>query len=392
MSDAVAGRILHMKSLHLGKPFSQVIFDDFGTALGEIVLKGSKLAYIASKPGQDKCVMLRDLITGSTHTFRGDAKEGILSLALSTDVLAFLTIRGQLYIYNLARPESTVRRQLSSARVLGLSVAHETVAVLVGSNDRRSLRNDQLLLYESRSSHSTALDIHWVARSADWSRSSYCIIVDGNKKVADLFVLCHQNGNGLRSIEVSHQRITFDGDVVEAGSFARSFVPYGGTLSEIRLAFLMTTPVPNGYRGQFRMQVGQIPLAGGMSSPSEPTTKFLCEVIFDSKAGAFLQDESRLFYSPSHRYGGSELGHALHTKWKGLVVHVAKDAQEHDNTWQQYHSLANDAFLVSFEVSLIPERNTRIRVFSFDPNLNMHNSTKTAFRSNVLLQSPHNNH
>lgn len=90
-TDSIRNRIRHMLAIQLGRPFSVTRIDDAGTGLQgprpqlshrRLELKGNLIAYVSSKPEDGDSVIVRDLITGTEITLRGEARERILSVSL----------------------------------------------------------------------------------------------------------------------------------------------------------------------------------------------------------------------------------------------------------------------------------------------------------------------
>jgi hypothetical protein len=130
----------HILALRLALPFTYVSFP--GDALFKnldsrkmpvIQLKGRYLAHLRYEQSiQGQSVMVRDLVSGHSALFRGQARESLLGFALSTAIIAFVTYTGTLYVASLgdlAASPSLVR--LPSSSIFGMAANGSTVAVLL---------------------------------------------------------------------------------------------------------------------------------------------------------------------------------------------------------------------------------------------------------------------
>jgi hypothetical protein len=395
--DSILDQIRHMQSLRFGKPFSQAEYDDTGTGLQgpqpqlsqrKLDLKGKMIAYISSKAGEGDAVVLRDLITGSMSMFHGDARERILSLALSTELLAFVTFDGFLHVVRFAEPGWSTRRRLPSAHVRALGVDGSTAAVAIGEKGCNMLQMAEVLLFDTESQRlrtlNTAPDrkfFHFIKPSDRQSLNSCSILVDSHREIIDLFSLVLYNDRGLqkRYLEIVHLRVNFAGENITIQTRCDEL----DEDEHVRSSHItMAPPAPTGHRGRFRIQVGEIPLLGGLP------VRLKFDAIFDAdksdeeatgECGFVFSDEPE----PTHyEVAGSPyrrdepIANILHAQWKALAIQAT---EQPNSDWLEYYSLMNDTFLVSVEVSAARMQHSRIRVFCFDPKVNLHGGRSTGF-------------
>jgi len=135
--QSLALELRHVLALRLARPFTHVVLPGIvGTSppttftrhdkLYRFRLKGRHIAYC-----EDNYVVFRDLISGETALLRGEARELITNVALSTELVAFTTYTGLLYVArlkDLTAPLSTVRFPSSN---LDLMVAEGGIVACV---------------------------------------------------------------------------------------------------------------------------------------------------------------------------------------------------------------------------------------------------------------------
>ena len=125
--QSLALGLRHVLALRLARPFTYVSLPDtLGTLhstklsrqekLSRFRLKGKHIAYF-----QDKSVFFRDLISGQTALLCGEAREVIMDVTLSTELVAFTTYAGILYVArlkDLTAPPSPVRLPSSNLSLI----------------------------------------------------------------------------------------------------------------------------------------------------------------------------------------------------------------------------------------------------------------------------------
>ena len=392
--DTIHDRIRHMQSLKFGKPFSVVEFDDTGTGLQgphpqlshrRLDLKGKNIAHVSSKPGVGDTVILRDLESGSERIYCGKARERILTVALSNELMVFLTFDGYLYVVSLSEPERQTQHKLPSAHVRALGIDGSVAAIAMvetGSTHVKHLLvfNNTLNTFQQFSLESFPVES---ARDRQ-SLNSFSLLVDCRQEVIDLFTLAIWHDEPDRDMEIVQARTDF------AGHFLCWSVGTVYRMQEdehVRSSHLtMAPPVPLGYRNQFRIQVGEIPLLGGLPMRLKGDKIFDaldCGIDPDQAVEGFLDNRwtrrpQRWEIADSSNLSDELVEHGcLYAQWRTLGLRATHDSAEGD--WLEYYSLMNDTFLVSLEINADRVQHSRIRVFCFDPRFNLRNGRSTEF-------------
>jgi hypothetical protein len=138
--STLALELRHVLALRLARPFTHVYLPEvFDTSLpamlkrrSEFQLKGGHLAYIRSLHH----VVVRDLISGGTALLCGEAREHVIHVALSDELVAFATYTGMLYVAwlkDLTAPLYPVRLPSSNAIVMAAE-GGIVACVLAGSH------------------------------------------------------------------------------------------------------------------------------------------------------------------------------------------------------------------------------------------------------------------
>ena len=378
-----------MQSLRLGKPFLQAGVGDRGTGYEgprpqfsqrRFDMKGSRIAYISSKRGDSDTVCTRDLVTGHELSFYDGTRERVHSVAISSDLVAKVTFSGRLYYTKFSAPQSGQMLVLPSAYIRAVGAHGLAVAVAVGAVGPNAGHVTEILYYDERTfSGLRSIDVAASAKELqDGMRSlNACqILVDSDNKVFDVFTLVYKPGHTIRSLVLLHLRVAFAGDVLSTDKTDALLLPD----EHLRdLDFMMTPPAPTGYQGQFRIQIGELGILGTCSLP--PLLKF--DAIFDSEVGKFIAQErlrpTRLeVIDSSHPHFEPPVLDRVHVQWKTLALGVTAEGVNRDyQEWVEYYTSMNDAFLVRVEVNVLDTTRTRIRIFCFDPKLELHGGKDT---------------
>ena len=277
-----------MQSLRLGKPFTHVEYDDSGTAFlsqgiprlssRALDLKGSKIAHTSSNYSERDAVILRDLVTGSMLLFHGHTLHSVIySLALSTELLAYVTSNAYLHVVKLADPAWSTRHRLPSRHIQALGVDGSTVAVVM-DEDGSVWQISHVYLFDAKSHQSKMLSVasgrSVVEREYFTEQSQYScsVLVDSQKEVVDLFSLVassHTWPHRINYLEIVHLRVNFAGEIMKFSNFSH-------VLDDVEVddnwpmhfpRHSMAPPVPLGHRGLFRIQVGEL-LSRNLCRPS----------------------------------------------------------------------------------------------------------------------------
>ena len=140
-TPSLALGLRHVLALRLARPFTYVAFPgDASTQplmrerMPFIQLKGKHVAHLSGSVECDP-IIVRDLVSGDHAGFRGQAREKVMGFALSTEIVAFVTYTGTMYVASLAdltASPSPVR--LPSSSVLDMAASGGTVACLLGGS------------------------------------------------------------------------------------------------------------------------------------------------------------------------------------------------------------------------------------------------------------------
>ena len=117
----------HTLALRNGRPFSYVNYGDQFTFLPnshpiahQLRLKGKHIAYLRgnSDTREGTNVVIRDLVTGESTSLCGTAREKVMLIELSTNIIAFFTYTGTVYVaLLLALPDSLRAVRLPSSKI-----------------------------------------------------------------------------------------------------------------------------------------------------------------------------------------------------------------------------------------------------------------------------------
>jgi len=131
----------HILALRNGRPFSYVNYGDQFAFLPNshpiahrLQLKGKHIAYLRGNPDtrEGNTVVIRDLVTGETTSLCGTAREKIMLIELSTDIVAFFTYVGTVYVASLRDLQDSLRAvRLPSSRILAAHADRGTLACLL---------------------------------------------------------------------------------------------------------------------------------------------------------------------------------------------------------------------------------------------------------------------
>lgn len=382
-------KILHMQSLRLGKPFTKVEFMDTGNGnIGpqpqlshrRLDLKGDTIAYISSKPGENDVVVVRNLVTGEVETLQDEARVRILSLAVSTELVAFVTFDGYLQVSGLQRGSNetwATRSKLPSAHVKALCVDKDAVAVAIGGGGAQTAHITQIIIYRKVSQQVRDLDVRLACQEleadSEWM-NSYGMLIDDSKEIVDLFTLVYDFGVGIirRTVEIRHMRMSFTGEVLSTSAF--KFLHTNATQAYVRNHLTMAPPVPTGYAGRYRIQVGEVRVFVNLPI----LLKF--DAMFDAQQGCLeattpgLPDRLVSLDPEYHARPPTELTkfRRIHAQWKGLALAVDHEVSSDSTDWMECYTVMNDSFHVDLKVNAGRTQLSKIRVSCFDPKLVLH--------------------
>lgn len=268
-SSSHKSAIHHVLALRHGRSHScQNISDKFACATSVrslkhlLRLKGKHIAYLRGNPKthEGNTVVVRDLVAGKVTSLCGTAREKIMSIELTSDIVAFFTYRGTVYIASLQALTDTPRSvRLPSSSILATSSCRTTLACLVrGSSSLIAVVHDTGV----RRTHSFELQpVH--GHNDDMSRCT--VLLDSREQCVHVFIVRAPNTGHCLRIEVS--RYSYAGARTAEASFVMQH--------ELSLAqnVIIGTVEPTGEQG-----LHQIALSYGDGSSCKRWT-----LIYDSK-------------------------------------------------------------------------------------------------------------
>lgn len=367
-----------MRAITLGAPLSEKTFDNTGTGLQgpqpklsqrRFDFKGQRIAYISSHHRSSDAVIVRDLVSGEAITLRGHARERILLVVLTTELVGFVTFEGCIYVLRFSQntsPDEMSVVRLPSAAVRAIGGDGLIIALVM--EDHSQMRTiDQIVLYntengrmQSKSMNPLEADQSMIVRPLH----SCSVLVDAERGAVDVFKLWHQivypeDGNrSHKSLVVENYQFTTEGDLVDYKIWE---TPIDFETSVREYQFLMVPPCPTGRKQEYRIVLCEVPFMGGLPF------RFKASVLFDCASGEFVAGQcdrySRAVCDPH--------GKEMNVLWKNQLYrpNLSKD-------WFEYIFYMNDAFMVSLEVSILLTQHSRIRVMCFDPDVEMERSNK----------------
>lgn len=246
----------------------------------------------------------------------------------------------------------------------------------MGGDENSGAHVTELLFYDTRDKRLRSLPLPKATHQ--WPEGhvreliSSNVLLDSRNGTADVFTLIRYTDHVKhdKSLQIWQQRISLCGEVISESTWKHS-LHYMNYVQDTH--FTMAPPQPTGYRGLFRLQVGEPP-------KDAVSVRSTFEVLFNVTTGAFAPHNSDKCYcvldgSEHRKVDLSPLQNNWHSEWKDMGIVV-----EHPYnriSWLEHIALINDTFLVSLEVSYKQTQCSRIRVFCFDRSVRMHRARKT---------------
>lgn len=147
-------RIRHIQALRLGRPFTFCeVKDQLAIPLGlttkdravqEYGICKSTIAYLRGAQHQSSTIVLHDITSGMSRTFSGGARERLMGLALSQDLLVYANFSGFLYVEDLNDPDKGYQVRLPSSNIEALVADDKMVAILL----RNTATTSTIVLHE----------------------------------------------------------------------------------------------------------------------------------------------------------------------------------------------------------------------------------------------------
>lgn len=213
-------RIRHRQALRLGMPFSsKVIPDDLESIktrsrLDSFVLKGKYIAYLQGAPRGDKTVVVHNLMRDSVYRLCGEARENIMGIVLTSDVLAFATFTGVLYVASLTGlPVVRKATRLPSSLVRSLAGDEKVIACLT-----HGTKENTIIMHDASRARTTS----FAFRNQDVPQGQVptapeCVIVNAARETIDLLNLVTDLIKDQRDFHRSRMGVTrfsFSGDIL----------------------------------------------------------------------------------------------------------------------------------------------------------------------------------
>lgn len=387
--------IQHVRAHKLNRPFTVDTIEDI--AFGYRVplsqqsyrildLKGKRVAYASHRRDEGASLVVRDLIEGTNTTLRAEGRETISFVMLSLTFAAFVSHDAVLSVWKFSdSPSNVARIQLPSLNVCASAASGNMVVLAVGQHNRTRGVNPppsvtSILLFDAKTSQLRSIDVRQscsVVEGGDYRLHHCGLLVDQCKEIVDMWTLiCFVATDDRVTFCIARMRISFDGKVVcSDNTFRHSHEirqagpePWTAYRDEeqwesfLADRFIMTPPVPTGYRDQYRVQVLE------KVAPHRQTLNFVFSAIFDSKDASLTRDECRPigWVSPLHPPD-------VVAWWKDLRLGPPRD-----NRWLPCALLVNRTFMVSREVQRKDlTGSSRIRVFCYNEGVQMPNAGDT---------------
>ncbi|KAK3708673.1 hypothetical protein LTR37_011395 [Vermiconidia calcicola] len=357
--DSFRDRVRHMCAVRTGRPFTMNTLDTIDGGLkGVSDFIGNKIAYVCQQAGDSDVVIVRDLITGDATILRGEERERIMSVILTTTVVAFLTSQGHLYTTEFTHDlllHKTSRIKLPSSQICGASGREGTIVLAMGAIQQGGVFTTEILIYETTTQRLRSFGICDTCQGPlgnARSLSNCGILVNSNRTIDIFSLMWDRNGAAegkrfrLSSIRVS----ATDGQVLSTKRYSSNeSLEFKPSYGSGRLA--MFPPRPTGRKGEFQILVTEQPPLR-LNLPIR--VKHIAH--FDAERAVFVDpdQDARLCQTAICDHGVLPLRSSSpfksekhYVRWKDLAVLGLQESQG----WTQYIVLMNDAFMVSVETS-----------------------------------------
>ncbi|KAK3679149.1 hypothetical protein LTR78_000710 [Recurvomyces mirabilis] len=300
--------VRNMQAQRLGRPFYSTSFSVPLNAsvrwahehmVPWIALDNHTIAYIVKQGGRHSEVITRNLLTGSQRAYCGIARENILTLAMTGEILAFITSDGALYVASSRAAESQLERsRLPSAHIYNIAANEKTVTVLMPGNEPH---HSMLAVYSAvtRSLHEYQFQNYSITTDKVFRRLvPRVLLLSAAHYHIDVFssdcILTNSVDRPQRDYQttISHQRFSLESD--PAG---RCLDAVQSSLVEItcRRDCTISRLLYTGNGSEYRVHLN---LRKVISGPPQPWTdehahhEYL--IMFDSNRGELLMEHHRL--------------------------------------------------------------------------------------------------
>lgn len=256
----------HILALQVGRPFTHLSLPGAfafsilsePTHRGRLLfqLNGRHIAYILGRSRSDESltVVVRDLVSGNTATVRGHAREPAMNLALSTNVVAFVTFTGILYVASLLDPTALPSRvRLPSSCTTILAAGGGTVACHLSLDSI-------VVIYRSATRKSSSFSLEsartpWEQADSKLRQRVFSMSVDEDRQTIDIaaVVSCdhsHTVTEAQTGLRVVVSRFSLAGEYVTQ-------VTWEQQVPGLRGDSIIPHPLqPTGDQGAYSMELG----------------------------------------------------------------------------------------------------------------------------------------
>lgn len=204
----------HTLALRNGRPFSYVNYGDQFAFLPnshpiahQLRLKGKHIAYLRGNPDtrEGTNVVIRDLITGETTSLCGTAREKVMSIELSTNIVAFFTYTGTVYITSLlALPDSLRAVRLPSSKIHAAYADRGLLACLLGGTFGLTV-----FIHDSETRKSTSFNYHR-QEYCDKNEEEHChaVLINSRDKCIDILSVVNSTDEPKLHVKVARYSLT----------------------------------------------------------------------------------------------------------------------------------------------------------------------------------------
>jgi hypothetical protein len=204
----------HTLALRNGRPFSYVNYGDQFAFLPnspriahQLKLKGKHIAYLRGNPEtrEGTTVVIRDLITGEMTSLCGTAREKVMLIELSTDIVALFTYVGTVYVASLLDlPDSLRAVRLPSSTIHATYADRTTLACLLGGTSRLTV-----FIHDTETRKSTSFSYHR-HEYCDKNEDDHChaVLVNSHDQCIDIFSVVHSKDDPKLHVKVARYSLT----------------------------------------------------------------------------------------------------------------------------------------------------------------------------------------
>jgi hypothetical protein len=203
----------HIQALRNGRPFSYVnISDKFAflptshPVAHQLRLKGKHIAYLRgnAETRESTTVVVKDLTTGEVISLCGNAREKIMLIELTSDVVAFFTYVGTMYVVPLLNLTASLEPiRLPSSSIVATGAGQGVLACVL-----KGVAALTVVVHDTSRRKSTSFDLEDSYDLIYRSRDSYAILPDSDKRFADVFSSSEQIRDSKLHVKVLRYSLT----------------------------------------------------------------------------------------------------------------------------------------------------------------------------------------